>query len=72
MNMRFAIYKFETGLSNTMSRLVSIADRKLRSKLGLRPPANFCHCDAGVSIQVTIISSTANLPCCGGRESGHY
>ena len=52
-------------------RLVSIADRKARSKLGLRPPANFCHCDAGVSIQVAVVS-TANLPSCGGRESGHY
>ena len=55
-------------------RLISIADRKarkLRSKLGMRPPANFCHCDAGVSIQVTTVS-TANLPCCGGRESWHY
>jgi len=52
-------------------RLVSIADRKLHSKFGLRPPANFCPYDAGVSIQVAIVS-TANLPCCGGRESRHY
>jgi len=45
--------------------------RKLHSKLGLRPPANFSHCDAGVFIQVAIVA-TANLPCFGGRESGHY
>jgi len=60
--------------AKTNLRLVSIEVARLPmvcSKLGLQPPANFCHCNAGVSIQVAIVS-TSNLPCCRGRESGPY